>query len=322
MRRDPTRNWLILILCAPLSLGLTLPWSTGALSAQGDFSISVDVELVTLPVAVVDRDGQPVLGLDQQHFQVFEDGVGQEISRFVQEDVPISVGLAIDSSGSMNDKRQSVSRAALAFVEESNPDDETFIVTFNDEAFLEQDFTRSVGNLRDALDNIAPRGETAVNDAIYLALDHVEQEGRMDKKALLVISDGEDNASAYGHNVMMERLRESEVTVYAIGILEQNDTSGGLFRKSRSEVARDALEEIAEATGGQAFFPKTLDEVEELCRRIAHDLRSHYTIGYRPSNPAYDGTWREIRVEVERPDGFPRLEVRTKEGYFAPGGPE
>lgn len=286
-----------------------------------DFTISVDVELVTLPVSVLDRDGHPVFGLEKENFRVFEDGVEQEIERFVQEDVPVSIGLAIDSSGSMNNKRQSVSSAALVFVRESNPDDETFIVTFNDEVFLEQDFTRSIGNLTDALDNIQPRGETAVNDAIYLALEHVEEEGRMDKKAILIISDGEDNASAYGHNAIMERLRQSDVTVYAIGILEQNDESGGLFRKSRSEIARDALEEITEATGGQAFFPKSVDEVEELCRRIARDLRSHYTIGYRPSNKAFDGMWRNIKVEVDPPRGFPRISVRTKEGYFAPGEP-
>jgi Ca-activated chloride channel family protein len=120
----------------------------------------------------------------------------------------------------------------------------------------------------------------------------------------------------------MERLRESEVTVYAIGLLEPNDRRGGLFRASPSSRARDALEEIAEATGGQAFFPESLDEVEELCRRIARDLRNHYTIGYSPANAAYDGTWREIEVRIDPPGGFPRLEVRTKEGYLAPMSPE
>jgi len=280
--------------------------------------IVVDVEEVTLPVSVLDRNGQPVHGLEPGHFRVFEDGVEQEIWSFRQEDVPISVGLVIDSSGSMNNKREHVSSAALVFVRESNPDDETFIVTFNDEAFLEQNFTRSVGNLIDALENIYNRGETAVNDAIYLGVEHVESEGGMDKKALLVVSDGEDNASVYRQEDVIERLRESDVTVYAIGLLEQNDTSGGLFRRSRSSIARDALEDIVEVTGGRAFFPKSLDEVEEICRQIARDLRNQYTITYRPSNSAFDGTYREIEVRVDPPRGFPRVEVRTKQGYTAP----
>lgn len=309
------RSLVALLLVAPTLLG----------SQQGepigpDFTISVDVELVQLPISIVDRDGLPVVGLRQEHFEVLEDEIPQEISLFKQEDVPISVGLVIDNSGSMRAKRERVNSAALVFVRESNQDDETFIVNFNDEAYLEQDFTGSIGDLTDTLDNIDSRGETAVNDAIYLSLEHVEASGRMDKKALLIISDGEDNSSSYGFNVVMERLKEADVTVYAIGLLEENDQRGGLFRKSPSERAKDALEEIAEATGGQAFFPKSLDEVEELCRRIAQDLRNHYTIGYSPSNKNFDGTWREVEVEVNAPRGFPRLEVRTKPGYYAPGG--
>ena len=285
-----------------------------------EFQISVDVQLVQLPVSVVDRDGQPVLGLEQAHFQVIEDRVPQQISLFKHEDVPVSVGLDIDNSGSMRDKRERVNSAALTFVRESNPEDETFIVNFDDSAYLEQDFTGSIGNLMDTLDNIDTRGETAFNDAVYLSTEHVEAEGRMDKKALLVITDGEDNKSSYTLDEVIERLRDSNVTVYAIGLLEQNDQRGGLFRKSPSQKAKKALEEIAEATGGQAFFPKTFAEVEELCRQIAHDLRNHYTIGYNPSNRNLDGTWRNIEVKVTSPRGFPKLSVRTKPGYRAPDG--
>ncbi len=282
------------------------------------FVIGVDVELVTLAISVMDREGQPVIGLDQEHFQVFEDGVAQEISLFKHEDAPISVGLVIDNSGSMRNKRERVNSAALTFVRESNPDDETFIVSFDDEAYLEQDFTGSIGNLLDALDNIDTRGETALNDAIYLSLEFVEAEGRMDKKALLVISDGEDSSSKYGFNSVLERAKEADVTVYAIGLLEANDERGGLFRRSPSQRARKELEELAEATGGQAFFPESLAEVEELCRRVAHDLRNHYTIGYNPTNMKFDGGWREIEVEVNAPRGFPRLSVQTQPGYYAP----
>ena len=285
-----------------------------------DFQISVDVQLVQLPVSVVDRDGQPVLGLEQTHFQVLEDRVPQQISLFKHEDVPVSVGLVIDNSGSMRNKRERVNSAALTFVRESNPEDETFIVNFDDSAYLEQDFTGSIGNLMDTLDNIDTRGETAFNDAVYLSIEHVEAEGRMDKKALLVITDGEDNKSSYTLDEVIEKLRDSNVTVYTIGLLEQNDQRGGLFRKSPSKKAKKALEEIAEATGGEAFFPKTLDEVEELCRRVAHDLRNHYTIGYNPSNRNLDGTWRNVEVKVNAPRGFPKLSARTKPGYRAPDG--
>lgn len=300
-----------------LSSESTAP-STSSIQGNQDFTISVDVELVTLPVSVLDRDGQPVHNLGQEHFRVFEDGVEQEISLFRHEDAPISVGLVIDTSGSMNNKRDRVASAALVFVREGNPEDETFIVTFNDEALLEQDFTRSMGNLIDTLENIYNRGETAVNDAVYLALEYVEEAGRLDKKALLVVSDGEDNASIYDEDEVLERLRQSDVSLYVVGLLELNDDRGGFFRKSPSERARDAFEDLAEASGGRAFFPESLDEIEEICRQIAHDLRNHYTIGYRPTNAAYDGTLREIEVEVERPDGFPRMEVHTKTSYRAP----
>ena len=298
--------------------------SSGAAQLQKepgkDFQISVDVELVQLPISVVDRDGRPVLGLSQEHFQVFEDKVRQEISLFRHEDVPISVGLVIDNSGSMRNKRERVSSAALTFVRESNAEDETFIVALDDSAYLEQDFTRSIGNLMDALDNMDTRGETAFNDAVFLSLEHVKDDGRMDKKALLVITDGEDNKSDYEFREVMDKLKEVDVTIYAIGLLEQNDQRGGLFRKSPSQKARKALEEIAEATGGKAFFPESLSEVEDLCRQIAHDLRNHYTVGYNPSNKAFDGTYRTIDVEVHPPRGFPNLDVRTKPGYTAPTG--
>lgn len=285
-----------------------------------DFEISVDVQLVQLPVSVVDRDGQPVLGLERAHFQVFEDRVPQEISLFKHEDVPVSVGLVIDNSGSMRNKRERVNAAALTFIRESNPEDETFVVNFDNSAYLEQDFTGSLGNLIDTLDNIDTRGETAFNDAVYLSTEHVEAEGRMDKKALLVITDGEDNKSSYTLDEVLDRLRNANLTLYAIGLLEENDLRGGLFRKSPSQRARKALEEIAEVTGGEAFFPKNLGGVNELCRQVALNLRNHYTIGYNPSNRNLDGTWRNVEVEVNAPRGFPKLSVRTKPGYRAPNG--
>lgn len=283
-----------------------------------DFTLSVDVELVQLPVTVLNKEGQMVNNLTKEHFQIFEDNVQQNISLFKHEDIPLSLGLVIDNSGSMRNKRERVNAAALSFARESNPSDETFIVNFDDSAYLEQDFTSSIGDLIDALDNIDTRGETAFNDALYLSLDHVK-EGKRDKKALLVISDGEDNTSKYGFNKVLEHVREmKDVTIYAIGLLEENDQRGGLFKKAPSKKAKDALIELTEMTGGQAYFPKSLDEVEEICQRIAHDLRNQYTIGYTPLNNKLDGSWRELRVKVNPPKSVSKVVVHTKQGYYAP----
>jgi Ca-activated chloride channel homolog len=300
-------------------LAIVIALSSFALWAQQDkdFTINVDVELVQLPISVMDKEGRLVNGLNKENFQVFEDKVQQQIALFKHEDVPVSLGLVIDNSGSMRNKRERVNSAALSFVRESNSDDETFIVNFDDAAYLEQDFTGSIGDLMDALDNLDTRGETALYDAVFLAVDHAKS-GKHEKKAVLLISDGEDNTSKYGFNKALEQLKESKVTLYAIGLLEENDDRGGLFRKSPSKKAKAALEEFAEATGGQAYFPKSLNDVEDLCKRIAHDLRNHYTVGYNPTNTKLDGTWREIVVKVNAPKSVSKPTVRTKQGYYAP----
>ena len=282
-----------------------------------DFTLSVDVELVQLPVSVLDKEGHPIDGLKTENFQVFEDNSQQQIKLFKHEDIPISLGLVIDNSGSMRSKRERVNSATLTFVRDSNPEDETFIVNFDDSAYLEQDFTGSIGDLIDALDNLDTRGETALYDAVYLSVDKVKA-GKKDKKALLVITDGEDNVSKYGFNKVLEALRESKVTLYAIGLLEENDQRGGLFKAPPSKKAMEALQKFAEATGGQAFFPKSLDQVEDLVKTIAHDLRNHYTIGYTPTNRKLDGSWREVRVKVNPPKTAPKVTVHTKPGYYAP----
>jgi VWFA-related protein len=282
-----------------------------------DFTLSVDVELVQLPISVLDAKGRPVDGLTKDNFQIFEDNGLQQIKLFRHEDIPLSLGLVIDNSGSMRNKRERVNSAALSFVRESNPEDETFIVNFDDSAYLEQDFTGSIGDLIDALDQLDTRGETALYDAVFLSVDHVKA-GKKDKKALLLISDGEDNVSKYGFNKVVEALRESKVTLYAIGLLEDNDQRGGLFKKPPSKKAKENLEKFAEITGGQAYFPKSLDEVEEIVKDIAHDLRNHYTVGYTPTNRKMDGSWREIRVKVNPPKTVSKISVRTKQGYYAP----
>jgi VWFA-related protein len=289
----------------------------------GGFRLNVDVNLVELPVSVIDKEGNVVEGLTQKNFQVFENNTPQDITLFKHEDIPISLGLVIDSSGSMRNKKERVHSAALSFVRASNPDDETFVVAFDDQAWLQQDFTGSIGDLVDALDGLDPRLETAMFDAIYLSVDHVKK-GRLNKKALLVISDGEDTASKWGFNKVLEHVQQSkDVTIYTVGILDENDSrSGGLFGLGRSpqKKAREALREIAELSGGQAFFPKSIDEIMEICERIARDLRNQYTIGYSPKNDEEDGTWRTVRVSLTNlPRNAGNPKVTTRQGYFAPG---
>ena len=284
-----------------------------------DYSLKVETVEVQLPVSVLDKEGRPVDGLKQEHFQVFEDKILQTIKSFRHEDIPLSLGLVIDNSGSMRNKRERVNSSALAFVRESNPEDETFIVNFDDSAYLEQDFTGSIGDLVDALENIDARGETALYDAIYLSAEHLK-EGKKDKKIILLITDGEDNVSKYKLEKVMDTLRRSQVTLYAIGLLEEDDDRGGLFHKAPSKRAKEELVKFAEITGGQAFFPKNLDEVEDLTKRIAHDIRNHYTITYTPTNGRLDGTYREISVKITPPKNVGKFTAHAKPGYTAPKG--
>ena len=308
-------------------LGSALLLSSLALIAQDrsqpqkddkGYIFRVEALEVQLPVSVLDQKGRPVDGLKQEHFQIFEDKVPQTIKTFRHEDIPLSLGLVIDNSGSMRNKRERVNSSALSFVRESNPEDETFIVNFDDSAYLEQEFTGSIGDLIDALENVDARGETALYDALYLAADKVTKDGKKDKKVLLVISDGEDNASKYGINKVIEALRQSKVALYAIGLLEEDDSRGGLFRKPPSKKAKDELLKFAEITGGRAYFPKTLDEVDELVKHIAHDLRNHYTLTYTPTNTKLDGSWRDVTVKITAPKNMPKFTFNSKPGYRAP----
>jgi Ca-activated chloride channel homolog len=281
-----------------------------------DFAVSVDVQLVQLPVSVLDQNGRPVDGLRKEDFQIFEDGAQQDISFFTHEDVPISVGLVIDNSGSMHNKRAQVNSAALSFVRESNPDDETFIVDFDDNAYLERDFTSNIDDLIATLSSIDTRGQTALYDAVYLSAVHLD-DGKKDRKALLVVTDGEDNTSRYSRERVLSKLQESKVAVYSIGLLEENEAKKSFFGKLPPNKAKEALTRFAQATGGKAYFPKSVDEIGALCRRIAHDLRNQYILGYTPSNPKRDGTWRQITVRVD-PSRISRATVSAKEGYYAP----
>jgi VWFA-related protein len=217
------------------------------------------------------------------------------------------MGIVIDNSGTMRDKRAAVNDAAINLVKASNPQDEVFVVNFNDEYWLDQDFTGSVPKLQEALERIESRGGTALYDAVIASAEHLKKSARLEKKVLLVVTDGEDNASRESLEQAVRRLQgESGPTVYTIGILGQE----------KQNRAKRALREIAEQTGGIAFFPKDLTEVDSISRTVAHDIRSQYTIGYKPSRPQAQGGYRSVRVEA-RARGYGKLQVRTRSGYYA-----
>jgi VWFA-related protein len=270
-----------------------------------------DTRLVVLPTTVVDRNGHLVTTLPREAFTVLENGAQQEIRQFKREDVPVSMGLIIDNSGSMRDKRAKVEAAALALVKASNPDDEVFIVNFNDEAFLDnphgKDFTSDVKEMEDALTRIDSRGGTAMRDAIRMSIDHVKDKAHKDKKVLVVVTDGNDNSSVVGLEDLVKAAQQSEVLIYAVGLLSDEE-------RREAKRAEKALEALAEATGGETFFPRDVSEVERIATQVAHDIRNQYTIAYTPSNQAMDGGFRQIKVTVKAA-GNPT--VRARSGYYA-----
>jgi VWFA-related protein len=300
----------------PLVLLATVALSSAQSQENRNYSVSVNVELVQLSVSVQDKNGLPVRGLEKQHFAVYEDKVQQDISLFKQEDIPLSVTLVVDTSGSMFNKRNSVYTAALTFVRESNPGDETSIVTFGTTASLDQDFTTDTRELGRALLEISPVGNTALYDAVSLASKHLNDNGSREKKVLLIISDGQDNDSKTQLKQVLESIRESKVIVYSIGLLGSD--AGQRESDVLADEGKAALKRLAEATGGSAYFPNGVREVEKVCKKIARDLRNQYTIGYKPSNEKLDGSWRKTLVRVNPPKTAPSVKVRTKQGYYAP----
>jgi len=261
-----------------------------------------------LTATVVDDKQRIVTDLDRNAFSVFEDGKQQDIISFHHEDIPVAMGIVIDNSGSMREKRAKVNQAALNLVRSSNPQDEVFVVNFNDEYYLDQDFTNDLLKLKDALEKIDAKGGTALYEAVVASADHLKKYARLERKVLFVVTDGEDNASRESLEQAVKQLQdENGPSVYAIGVLGDEE---------HPKRARRALEIISQRTGGIAFFPKTLDEVNEISNQVAHDIRSQYTIGYKPTNPKATGGFRAIRVEA-RAKGHGKMIVRTKSGYYA-----
>jgi Ca-activated chloride channel homolog len=276
---------------------------------QSAYTIQRSVDMVVLHVSVTDEHGQFVAGLKPENFRLFEDDSEQKISVVRQEDVPVSMGLLIDNSGSMDNKREKVNAAALTFVKTSNPEDEVFVAHFNDRYFFDQDFTHNYEELNKALQHDEPDGSTALYDAAADSLNHLRS-GYMDKKVLLIVSDGEDNSSQRNLASALTEAQKSSALIYAIGLLREEVPES-------AERDRKALIELTRATGGAALFPEDLGDVEASCNQIAREIRHQYTLAYYPANMRKDGTFRTLRVEIVPPAGDGKIMARTRTGYYA-----
>jgi Ca-activated chloride channel homolog len=276
---------------------------------EGDvFVIKKQVDEVQLHASVIDDKQHPVTNLNRDAFTVFEDGQPQRITSFRREDIPVALGILIDNSGSMRDKRAAVNQAALNLVRASNPQDEVFVVNFNDESYLDAPLTNNMAKLKEALDHIDSRGGTAMYDAVIASVPELKR-SKLDKKVLLVVTDGEDNASRMSLEQAVRHVQdENGPVIYTIGVFSDDQP-----RKKRDQ---RALRTLSERTGGVAFFPRDLHEVDQISQDVAHDIRNQYTIGYKPLRPQSMGGYRSVRVDAKS-KGFGRLQVRTRSGYYA-----
>lgn len=304
---------LFLILIIPIFGKSSNQWQSPARldipQADSQDSIKINVDLVVLHASVQDNDRLPVTGLNKENFQIYEDGVLQEIESFDYADIPVTVGLVIDNSGSMRPKRSEVIEAALAFARASNAKDQVFVVNFNERVFFglpeNMEFTNDQTKLKIALHRYNAEGMTALYDATAAGLEHLKK-GDRDKRVLIVVSDGGDNASRHNLAQIMTQAKLSDTIIYTIGIFSSEDPD----QNPR------VLKQLAKATGGEAFLPKSIKEIVNICEQIAHDIRNQYTLTYAPVNTNFDGKYRVIKVKAATPEGK-RLIVRTRAGYFA-----
>ncbi len=296
---------------AVLLAGWTLHAQQANPPRDESFVFRSDTRVVICNTTVFDKSGHLVTDLPRDAFAVTENGVPQRISSFQREDVPVSLGLIIDNSGSMRTKRAGVEAASLALVRDSNPQDEVFVVNFNDEAFLDlpnrKNFTNDIREMEEALTRIDSRGGTAMRDAIGWSIDHLNEKAHNDKKVLVAVTDGVDNESLITQEKLVKVAQQSGVLIYAVGLLEDED-------RGDASKARHELTALAEATGGEIYFPREVSDVDRIAHLVAHDIRSQYTIQYTPSNAAMDGTFRQIRIAVNAPG---HLTARTRNGYYA-----
>lgn len=297
-----------------LAAGLLIAALVAVVRAQDETpTYRTEIKEVTLHVSVVDKSGKLITNIPRSAFKVYEDNVEQPIKLFRREDVPVSMGILVDNSGSMNDKRSRVAAAALTLAKESNPDDEVFIVNFNDDPYLDQAFTHDTKKLEEALSRIDARGGTAMRNAINGALDYMKTDAKLDKKVIVVVTDGNDNSSAETTlEQLLRKVRDSGVLVYSIGLLNEEEA-----REARA--AKRALNSLAETSAGAAYYPKDLTEVEKITPEIAREIRNQYTVVYSPLNDNLDGSFRKIKVELSAP--YKGAIVRAKNGYYATPSP-
>jgi Ca-activated chloride channel homolog len=284
-------------------------------ASQSDRTLKIDVDLVVVTATVTTDKNQYLTGLEQKNFRVWEDNVEQELSYFSTEDVAMSVGVIFDTSGSMKDKLETARNAYSTFLRGGNKSDEYFLVEFSDRPRVMSSFTSDTTRLQNKVMFEQAKGMTALYDAVYLGLDTLK-EANNPKKALLLITDGEDNRSRYHFSDVKEFVKEKDVQIYSIGIVDDWNS-----QLSAGRTGRALLEELSELTGGRAFFPNSVNELEDICEKIAVELKNQYVIGYRSTNKAKDGKWRKLKVKVTPPKGTDvSLSVRAKQGYYGPTG--
>ena len=285
---------------------------------QGDDPIRLGTELVVLDVTVVDSANKPIMDLTQDQFQIFEDKIPQKVEFFTKEQVPVSLVFTIDTSGSMRAKLDTVIKASANLIKASRTGDEVAVIEFKEEPVLLEEFTNDINDAIYALEGMVARSQTAMLDALYLAADYGHKEGKNRRKAVILVTDGEDKDSQYKIDEVVDHLRETDVQVYLIGFTNDLEKCGGwVFSKSPKDKAEGLLNKLATETGGRAFFPRELAEVHAIAQQISTDLRTQYTIGYYPTNTKRDGTFRSVRVAING-GGNRRLVPRTRNGYTAP----
>jgi VWFA-related protein len=291
---------------------VALPPQAGVITKEnGRFTLHTDVYEVRLNASVIDSSGHTVDTLPEDAFHVYEDGVPQQIVGFKHEDMPVSLGILIDSSGSMYDKRAAVDAASLNLVKLSNPLDEAFLVDFSSEAYIDQDFTSSIAKLQQGLSYIKSSGGTALYDAVIASADYLAKNAKQPKQVLLIVTDGDDNASNATLESAIRRVQDLDgPAIYCIGLLFGDDVS-----RREAKHSREVLTELADQTGGQAYFPKGLKDVDGIAQEVAQNIRTQYMIEYHSSKPPSQGGYREIHVEAKE-KGFRGLQVRTRAGYF------
>jgi Ca-activated chloride channel homolog len=287
------------------SAGIAL--ALGTLWAQDNTIFRTDSRLVVLHATAEDKDGRLLMDLPRSAFQVYENGVRQEIKNFRKEDVPVSLGLIIDSSASMTDKRARVSAAALALVQSSNPEDEVFIINFDESPSLAVDFTSDTKQLQKGLARIGSSGGTAMRDALRNGIEHLKGRDKKEKKVLVVVTDGNDNSSFAPLDTVIRTAQQNDILVYSIGLLTDE-------MPREAEKAKRALDAITHATGGQAFYPKDISEIDRITPEIAREIRNQYIVTYSPVNQELDGSFRQIRLLVDSPEVS---RIRTRSGYYA-----